>query len=275
MANTKKGTRVTKTKKKNNTAIVEGMSAAEMATAHAGAGSQKVGQAEMALPFVSILQALSPQCAKKDDAYVEGAEPGMFFESVSGAIWDGDEGMMIIPCHFSHHIVEWIKRDEGGGFVAVHGPDMQQAEAACQDMEKHDLVDTHQQAVMVKLPDGTWTEAIFPLKSTGLTPSRLWNTEIARQRREIDGETHSKLPRWWSVWKATTSERSNDKGRFFVLKPPKIQVDLFDMGDEGGELLMRARGFQELCDAGSANVDWRKMEGGIPEAEVDEDQPNF
>ncbi len=261
--------------KKKNTAVVEGMSRGEMATAFAGAGSKEVGQAEMALPFLNILQALSPQVAKKDDAYVQDAEPGMFHESVSGAVWDGDEGVMIIPCHFSRHIIEWIKRKEGGGFIGIHPPDMAKAIAACQDVDKHDLVDTHQQAVLVRLPDGTWSEAIFPLKMTGLTPSRLWNTDIARQRREIDGEMHSNLPRWWSVWKATTVEKTNDKGRFYVLKKPELQVDLFDM-EEAADLVPRAKSFEELMDAGAGQVDWRRMDGeSIPEAEVEDDGPAF
>lgn len=270
----KPGTKVTKPKK-NDAAVIGGMSRGEMATAYAGAGSKEVGQAEMALPFLNILQALSPQVAKKDDAYVEGAEPGMFHESVSGAIWDGDEGVMIIPCHFSRHIIEWIKRKEGGGFVGLHPPDMREAEANCKDLDKHDLVDTHQQAVLVRLPDGTWSEAIFPLKMTGLTPSRLWNTDIGRQRREIDGVVHTDLPRWWSVWKATTVEKANDKGRFFVLKKPECQVDLFDM-EEAAQLVPRAKGFEELMDAGAGQVDWRRMDGEeIPEAEVEDGAPGF
>ena len=229
----------------------------------------------MALPFFNILQALSPQVAKKDDAYVDGAAAGMFHESVSSAIWDGDEGVMIIPCHFSRHIIEWIKREHGGGFIGIHPPNMRAAEEACQDMEKHDLVDTHQQAVLVRLPDGTWSEAIFPLKMTGLTPSRLWNTDIARQRRVIDDVERTKLPRWWSVWKATTVEKANDKGRFFVLRKPECQVDLFDM-EEAADLVPRAKNFEELMKAGAGNVDWRRMDGDeIEEAEVDEDAPSY
>lgn len=256
-------------KKKN--AVVEGMSAGEYAAEFAGAGSKEVGQEEMALPFIGILQALSPQLSKREDAYIAEAGTGMFHESVSSAIWDGEEGMMIIPCYFSRHIIEWVMRKHGGGFIAAHGPDMKEAIRSCQDRDKHDLVDTHQQAVLVKLPDGTWTEALFPLKSTGLTPSRRWNTEIARQVREIDGQVHNRLPRFWSIWKATTAEKSNDKGTFFVMKTPELQVDLFDMGDEGGELLTRARAFQEICEAGTANVDWRRMDDSIPEAEAEED----
>ena len=275
MATTRKKKRTTVAKRKSHD-IVEGMSRGEMADAFAGAGSEEVGQAEMARPFLSILQALSPQCAKKDDAYVEGAEPGMFYESVSGAIWDGDEGVMMIPCQFSRHIIEWVKREHGGGFIGLHPPNMHDAEAACLDMEKNDLIDTHQQAVLVRLPDGAWTEAIFPLKMTGLTPSRLWNTAIAQQHRVIDDVERTKLPRWWSVWKATTVEKVNDKGRFFVLKKPEVQVDLFDM-EEAADLVPRAKNFEELMKAGAGNVDWRRMDGdGVPEAEVEEeDAPKF
>lgn len=267
-------------RRKKGGAIVGGMSPAELATATAGAGSSKVGHEELALPFIGLLQALSPQVNKRDDAYVESAEPGMFIETVSGAIWDGDEGLMIIPCHFSRHIIEWVKRKKGGGFVGVHSSDMAQAMANCQDLKNHDLVDTHQQAVLVRLPDGTWTEAIYPMKSTALTPSRRWNSNIRTMKCEIDGETFPRLgdgplARWWSIWKITSAERSNDKGTFFVPQTPDRQVDLIDMGKEGAEIIGRAKAFQELCDAGAAQVDWRRMDGDETEDEGDAGSPGF
>ena len=257
--------------------IVGGMTAAELAISTAGAGSDQVGQEELALPFIGLLQELSPQVKKRDDKYVKGAEAGMFIETVSGAIWDGDEGLMIIPCHFSRHIVEWVKRKHGGGFVAVHAPDMTLATASCQDLKRHDLVDTHQQSVLIRLPDGTWTEAIYPMKSTALTPSRRWNSNIRTMKCEIEGETYplpgdKPLARWWSIWKMTSAERTNDKGTFFVPTTPERQVDLIDMGDEGAEIIGRAEAFRTLCDAGAAQVDWGRMEESDEESE---DQPSF
>ena len=43
-----------------------------------------VGQDDLALPFLKILGQLSPEVNKRDGKYVEGAEPGMIYNSVTG-----------------------------------------------------------------------------------------------------------------------------------------------------------------------------------------------
>lgn len=269
--------------KRKEAALVGGFDPLEYAKQHRGAGSEEVTREEMALPFLGLLQALSPQVAKREDAYIEDAEPGMFFDTVRQTIWDGEEGILVIPCHMSPVVVEWVNREAGGGFVAVH-PSMKAARKACQDPENHDLVQTHQHAVLVQNPDKTWSEAIWPMKSTALTPSRQWNSRIAMQERSLpnaetgEDEVLRDLPRYWSIWRVTSAEKSNDKGRFFV---PKIsgeaEVDLFELGDEGAVLIERARAFQELCASGAAAVDYRRMADmdDADEEEEDGEAPGF
>lgn len=269
--------------KRKQDALVGGIDPLAFVTEHAGAGSEEVTREEMALPFLGLLQALSPQVAKREDAYIEDAEPGMFFDTVRQTLWDGEEGMLVIPCHMSPVVVEWVNREAGGGFVAVH-PNMKAARKACQDPENHDLVQTHQHAVLVQNPDKTWSEAIWPMKSTALTPSRQWNSRIAMQERTFlntdtgEEETRRNLPRFYSVWRVTSAERTNDKGRFFV---PKIsgepEVDLFDLGDDGVALLQRAAAFRELCASGAAAVDYRRMADmdDADEEEEDGEAPGF
>ena len=63
----------------------------------AAKGLGKIGQEDLALPFLKILGQLSPEVNKRDGKYVEGAEPGMIFNSVSGDLYDGVKGIDVIP----------------------------------------------------------------------------------------------------------------------------------------------------------------------------------
>ena len=67
--------------------------------ADAGKGLGELGQDDLALPFLKILGQLSPEVNKRDGKYVEGAEPGMIYNSVTSELSDGTKGLNIIPCH--------------------------------------------------------------------------------------------------------------------------------------------------------------------------------
>ena len=52
------------------------------------AGSQKLSQEDLALPFLKVLGQLSPEVNKKDSKYVEGAEPGKIYNTVTTQLYD-------------------------------------------------------------------------------------------------------------------------------------------------------------------------------------------
>ena len=54
---------------------------------------------EMQIPFVRALQALSPQLGKKKPEYIEGAEQGDLYNTVTGEVWKGEDGVTIVPCY--------------------------------------------------------------------------------------------------------------------------------------------------------------------------------
>ena len=73
----------------------------------AAKGLGNIGQQDLALPFLKILGQLSPEVNKRDGKYVEGAEPGMIFNSVSGDLYDGAKGINVIPAFYKLEYVEW------------------------------------------------------------------------------------------------------------------------------------------------------------------------
>ena len=71
---------------------------------------------EMQIPFVRIAQAMSPQLSKKKPEFIEGASQGDVYNTVTSQYWDGEEGIVVIPCYQTTKYLEFIPREQGGGF---------------------------------------------------------------------------------------------------------------------------------------------------------------
>ena len=71
----------------------------------------------MQIPFIRVIQALSPQIKKSDLSFIEGASQGDLFNTVTGEVWDGEKGINVIPCYQETKHLEFVPRDQGGGFV--------------------------------------------------------------------------------------------------------------------------------------------------------------
>ena len=55
----------------------------------AAKGFENMTQDDMALPFVRILGQLSPQVTDGDAKYIDGAKPGMIYNTVTSELYDG------------------------------------------------------------------------------------------------------------------------------------------------------------------------------------------
>jgi hypothetical protein len=87
----------------------------------ANQGLGNLGHEDLALPFLKVLGQLSPEVNKRDGKYVQGAEAGMIFNTVTKELYDGEKGIDVIPCHYKLEYVEWQERGEGAGApVAIH-----------------------------------------------------------------------------------------------------------------------------------------------------------
>lgn len=83
----------------------------------AGSGLQNVSSQDMSIPFISIVQDLSPQRKKTHEKYIPGCEEGMVFNTLDKSLYDS---ISFVPCYYNRAIIEWTPRDSGGGFVARH-----------------------------------------------------------------------------------------------------------------------------------------------------------
>lgn len=186
----------------------------------AAKGLGTIGQEDLALPFLKILGQLSPEVNKRDGKYVEGAEPGMIFNSVSGELYDGVKGIDVIPCFYKLEYIEWKDRGEGlGAPVAIYDSSSDIMSKTTPDANYKD-----------RLPNGNYIEktashfvivsgdspstALISMKSTQLKISRKWNSMM--QSIKMQGKNGMFTPASFShLYQLKTVQQSNDKGTWF------------------------------------------------------------
>ena len=81
----------------------------------AHAGFENVKTSSLALPILKLLQNGSGEAQKRNQNYVEGAEPGMFLNTVTKKTYDGAKGIEVIPCHYKLEYQEWADFGTGSG----------------------------------------------------------------------------------------------------------------------------------------------------------------
>ena len=221
--------------KETNTALV----LADMDfAADAGAGMENAGQESFAIPFLSLLQKGSPQVDEASGAALEGAKAGMFFENVTGRLFSGKDGVIIVPCSYRREFLRWGARANGGGLRGVHSPeevaDMRtkgqvveldgRLYAPEQDKsinpEKSDRFnDTRNHYVLIiDQESGAWTEALLSLTSTQIKKSKMLMSALASVKLKNAGGQLYTPPTFANFVRVTSVGESNDKGTWFGVK---------------------------------------------------------
>ena len=219
----------------------------------AAKGLGTIGQEDLALPFLKILGQLSPEVNKRDGKYVEGAEPGMIYNSVSGDLYDGVKGIDVIPCFYKLEYIEWKDRGEGPG-----------APVAIYDSSSDIMAKTKPDAnYKDRLPNGNYIEktashfvivsgdspstALISMKSTQLKISRKWNSMMSGIK--MKGANGMFTPASFShIYKLKTTQMQNDKGTWFGWEVNKVGP----VTDKG--LYDQARSFSESISKGSVKA---------------------
>jgi hypothetical protein len=201
------------------------------------AGSEDVGASDMILPRVDVLQALSPQIKKSDPNYIDGAEQGQIFNTVTGEIYGSS--VQFIPVLFRKEYTVWKLRKAGGGFCGAYKSkeEGEAAVAAMQNPVDYECVESHQHFCML-LTDHGPEEAVFSMTKSKLKVSRALNTLV-----QIAG-----VDRFAKAYRMDAIETSSDKGEFWSFK-------VHPSGFVSKELYDRGQGLYEMIRAGAADVD--------------------
>ena len=198
----------------------EGALAINLFEADADKGTQNIMQEDLALPFLKVLMPLSPEVNKRDGKYVEGAEPGMIFNSVTKELYDGAKGINVLPCHYLKQYIEWQDRGTSiGAPVAIHKADSDIMSKVTRDKFNKDrlangnYIETTANHFVFLLGDNPST-ALIPMKSTSLTVSRKWLTSMMGIK--LQGKDGLFTPATYShIYNLKTVQMTNDKGTWF------------------------------------------------------------
>tara|TARA_R110000751_G_scaffold43262_1_gene99952 strand:+ start:2082 stop:2813 length:732 start_codon:yes stop_codon:yes gene_type:complete len=180
-----------------------------------GSGFEEVSSSDIQIPFLRIIQALSPQLKKSDAGFIEGASSGDIFNTVTKKTWGGEKGVLVIPVYFQLKFLEFILRSQGGGFVSELAPSSEEVRKAVRDTDSglellengNELVRTAQHYIKIVHDDGNLENAILDMKKTQLKKSRQWLSIMMMQKH--NGKT---LPSFANMYRLKSVEDGNDKG---------------------------------------------------------------
>ncbi len=244
------------------------------------------GRDDLAIPFLRVLQDMSPQVKKKDEGYVEGAEPGMLYNTVTKELWDGEkEGLILVVAHYTPSFIEWLPQEKGGGggkgFVRDHGP-VYTGPAPVRDEKNKDMLPNGNELVRSGLyyvfaitdeATGRFEHLAFPLSKTQLKKSRAWNTRMQNIRvPRSNGQGEFTPAPFYSSWKLTTVYESNDKGSWYGvnIEPYKPTLEL----PFGAGVYTAAKDFKELIAKGAVRTNMEAMAEVVANDDDDERSGN-
>jgi len=241
----------TKIAEKSKTEVVP----ASLFEEDAKGGFENMSSDDYALPFLRILGQLSPQCNKRDSKYVDGAEPGMIYNTVTSELYDGEKGINLIPCYYKREFVEWTDRGEGTAApVAIHPVSSPVVSTAKRDATYKDrlpsgnyIENTASYFVTIVKDDGSSETALITMKSTQLKTSRTWNSMM--NTIKLKGANGHFTPQPYShVYNLKTVPQSNDKGTWFGWSISKVGPV------QDKELYAQAKTFKESIAKGDVQT---------------------
>jgi hypothetical protein len=200
---------------------------------------------EMQIPFVRILQSPALQQDAKKPELSEGGLEGDIYNTVTGQIWAGDTGLVIIPCYQTTKYLEVVRHESGCGSwreIRSNDPILQHATRK----GSKEILPTGNQLVrsdyhfgLILDEEGMVQPIAIEMKLNQLSVSRRWKTQIAalRVRNPVTG-TSITPPLATTMWHLTSIEETYEKSKFFNWSVERIGTV------EGDELRLNAESFR-------------------------------
>ena len=188
-------------------------------------GSEEVGIQDLTIPRLQMVQSLSPQRKKNEAEYIEGAEEGMLFNSVTNELYP--EFVLFNPVYFRMEWVVWKNRDAGGGFVGAFSTQEEAVAAvaahpnAGQQTDKGEpvleVLDTAQHFGLLLDPNSPAdnpraVEIVISMSRSQLKPSRQFNSQI----RIAGGD------RWERYYKLSAVMVAGPRGDYYNWKVEQL-----------------------------------------------------
>jgi len=187
-----------------------------------GDGFDNTTSNSYAMPFIRILQKMSPEVDKDESAYIKGAKAGMILLT---STQDAYEEINIVVLDYVESYIEWIPREKGGGFVQeVNALDPMAKEilASCEKVENQNILPNGNEFKLhanyqcaIEVEEDEWEPATLSMSASQLKTSRIWLRTLRTMKMEIEGQSYSNINIRSFQWTLGTEKLSNDKGNWF------------------------------------------------------------
>jgi hypothetical protein len=183
--------------------------------AFAGQGLETVTAADLLIPRLTILQALSAQLNPKKPEFIKDAAIGTIVDVGTGEMFP--DGVLFLPVLFCKDFLEWAPRASGKGLIKIHS-DPAIMDQCNRDNEKNQPT----------LPNGNYVAetaqffglnltagrrmCFLPMASTQLKKSRKWLTQATGEKLKRADGSEFLAPIWYRTYSLTTAEESNNEG---------------------------------------------------------------
>jgi len=236
----------------------------------------KITFRDIGFPYLYVLQSMSPQVNPDNSKYIEGAMPGMLFLTNLDRVYDGrNEGLDVVLCHYDRKMTMWRQREQGGGFHGAYDPN----DPVVKEAKPNErgiltlpngmvLVDTAYHFLMAYLPDSqSWTQAVMPLKSTGMKASR----KVSAIIQASTSPSGKPLPRFTWKWRLTTYKEQKDN---YIWSSPRFErigmvpKGLYERGKEFATLAAREDIVRRVVEAEAGDNEPANGNGQISDKDV-------
>ena len=157
-------------------------------------GFENVRQESLALPILKLLQNSSGEAQKRNQNYVEGAEPGMLLNTVTKRLYNGDTGINVIPCYYKLEYQEWTDFGTGSGRPEqIYGDDSDIISKTTKDGGKDRLsngnyiLTVHQNYVLIVGDDAVETALISMSSSQGKISRKWQSLQMSQTMTDANG----------------------------------------------------------------------------------------
>jgi hypothetical protein len=229
--------------------------------ADAGMGSEKVSATDLIIPRLTLLHEMSRVTKKQRPEFIPGAKGGMFCIPSLQKLYDGEEGIYVIPVYYQRRLIEWNPIDSGGGLVRMDVPDEEtvglerkNAGVWLTDNDTEIVQTPEFYVLIVDLETGEATSAVMSLTGKKAQSAKRLNTLIMSQRQvHPDTGQEVQMPFWYNTYHMVSKGDSNDQGDFYIpmfsVHEPTLEISEF-----GPKFYGRAKEFYKAVASGIAKA---------------------
>ncbi len=200
-------------------------------------GNENVKQDDLQTPRLKLLQSISNEVIKQHSDYIEGAEAGMFMNSVTKELFSGS--VYLVNLYYVKRWNVWKTQKAGGGPVAFCATEAEAMQALAEACEKErinpndvvriadtfEVVETPEHyCLLINPKDGKIQPVVVDMPSTKQKVSKAWNTSLKMKNGA----------RFGTIWEAANKMETNGR------KENYFNFELTCRGYVNGELFTKA-----------------------------------